>query len=238
MTRDYPFLAGIYPILDATWLQHHLQEETWPVAERIRLARDMDNAGIRLIQLRCKSSLDQATAFFARWMKVLRSEMQHVRVILNDHVSLALKLQADGVHVGRDDTPITECRALLGPHLLIGLSTHNRAEVEDSLATSADYIGFGPLFQTSSKPDAQSPSGLEGLKIATQYGQKPVVAIGGIQPEHLGSIALCGAHAAAMISGLWGTNGRFLVGQCVREFARGLEKHHENLANTAEHNKA
>ncbi|MBF0418826.1 MAG: thiamine phosphate synthase [Magnetococcales bacterium] len=235
MTRDLSFLAGIYPILDAAWLQQHLREEDWPVAERIRLVRDMENAGIRLLQLRCKNSLDQATAFFERWLKVLRSEMEQVRVILNDHVSLALKLQADGVHVGQDDTPIAECRALLGPDLLIGLSTHNRAEVEDSLATSADYIGFGPLFQTSSKPDAQIPSGLDGLKIACRFGQKPIVAIGGIQPEHLSRIAFCGAHAAAMISGLWGTNGRFLIGQCVREFARGLENRYGNFNYSAEH---
>ncbi|HIJ82832.1 MAG TPA: thiamine phosphate synthase, partial [Magnetococcales bacterium] len=86
---------------------------------------------------------------------------------------------------------------------------------------TVDYIGFGPLFKTNSKPDTQPLCGLEGLQTAVGYSQKPVVAIGGVQPENLFDIACRGVHAVAMISGLWGTGGRFLVGHCVREFDRG-----------------
>ncbi|HAT50627.1 MAG: thiamine phosphate synthase [Nitrospirae bacterium] len=223
MTRLSPFPSGIYPILDATWLQQNLNEESWPDNERIRLVRDMENAGIQSVQLRCKHSADRCRPFFTRWLRVIRDEMELARVIINDHLRLAIELNADGVHVGQDDTAVTECRALLGSHRMIGLSTHNLVEIEDSLATSVDYVGFGPLFATQSKADTKPVCGLDSLAEAVRKSQKPLVAIGGIGPENLYDIAMCGARAAAMISGLWGPGGRFLGGHCVREFTRGIQ---------------
>lgn len=223
MIRPPHFPSGIYPILDALWLQQHLKEETWPNSERIRLVRDMESAGIQFIQLRCKQSADRCKLFFARWLKVIRDEMKLARVIVNDHLHLAIGLNADGVHVGQEDTAVTECRTLLGSNRIIGLSTHNLLEIENSLATSVDYIGFGPIFTTQSKTDTKPICGLDNLAKAVRESQKPIVAIGGIGPEHLTHIAVSGAYAAAMISGLWGPGGRFLVGHCVREFARGVQ---------------
>ncbi|MBF0132403.1 MAG: thiamine phosphate synthase [Magnetococcales bacterium] len=223
MTRLPPFPSGIYPILDATWLGQNLSEASWPNRERIRLVRDMESAGIRFIQLRCKHPADLCRPFFARWLHAIRDEMELARIIINDHVHLAMELNADGVHVGQDDTAVTECRALLGTDRILGLSTHNLSEIEDSLATSADYIGFGPIFATQSKTDTKPVCGLDHLAEAVRKSQKPLVAIGGIGPENLYDIAVCGARAAAMISGLWGPGGRFLGGHCVREFARGIQ---------------
>ncbi|MBF0147455.1 MAG: thiamine phosphate synthase [Magnetococcales bacterium] len=223
MTGSDLFSSGIYPILDAGWLQRHLHEETWPASERVRLVRDMEIAGIRLVQLRCKDSRLRCRGFFERWIDLMRGEMEQVRIVLNDHLDLVTELGADGVHVGQEDMTVAECRAVLGSDHLIGLSTHNRLEIVDSLAMAVDYVGFGPLFKTDSKPDARAPCGLEGLAAAVVESGKPVVAIGGIQPEHLAAIAASGARAAAMISGLWGTGGRFMVGHCIREFARGKD---------------
>ncbi|MBF0109511.1 MAG: thiamine phosphate synthase [Magnetococcales bacterium] len=218
------FSAGIYPVLDAEWLQRHLREERWPVHARIRLAMDMEVAGIGVIQLRCKNGPEPCRRFIERWIPVLRGEMDRVRVIINDHPALVMEWGADGVHVGQEDVSVAECRALLGHERVIGLSTHNRSEIMDSQAMAIDYIGFGPIFSTDTKPDARPPMGLGGLAMAVAERVRPVVAIGGIQPEHLVDIAASGAAAAAMISGLWGGGGRFLIGQCMRAFALGREK--------------
>lgn len=223
MTLSRPLPSGIYPILDAAWLHRYLQEETWSSGDRVRLARELDTAFIRQVQLRCKDSAEHCRKFFARWIEVLRSEAAVVQVIINDHLQLTRELGADGIHVGQDDTPVAQCRTFLGPRPIIGLSTHHQTEVQSAAATVADYIGFGPIFETHSKPDTEPVCGLSTLKAAVQNSPKPVVAIGGIHLDNLFSVALHGAHAAAIISGLWDQKGVFIVGSCTQEFAKGVE---------------
>jgi thiamine-phosphate pyrophosphorylase len=110
--------------------------------------------------------------------------------------------KADGVHLGQDDLPLAEARALLGPSAIIGISTHSDEELQ--AAQGADYVGFGPIFATRSKPGAAlpPPHGLEGLRRAVQLSKVPVVAIGGLTAATAQAVAATGARCAAAIAEL------------------------------------
>ena len=122
--------------------------------------------------------------------------------LVNDRPDVAKLSGADGVHLGQDDLPVAEARAILGPGKLVGLSTHSAAEID--AAAGADYLGFGPVFATTTKEAAlPKPLGLEGLRAAVlRAGQLPVVAIGGITVERAREVALAGARCAAVIGAL------------------------------------
>src|ERR1700682_5657202 len=104
--------------------------------------------------------------------------------------------------LGTDALPVPAARNLLGPGALIGLSTHSEKEIDE--AAGADYIGFGPVFATQSKPGAPlpPPHGIEGLRRAVRRAKVPVVAIGGITVDNVAQVARTGARCAAAISAL------------------------------------
>ena len=85
-------------------------------------------------------------------------------LIVNDRCDLAMAVDADGVHLGQEDLPITYARRLLGPDKIIGLSTHTVAQVREAVSGQPDYIGFGPIFSTSTKADPDPVVGLKGLR--------------------------------------------------------------------------
>lgn len=110
---------------------------------------------------------------------------------------------ADGVHLGQSDIPLSEARKLLGEEKIIGLSTHNVTEALEAKELSADYISFGPIFKTSTKKDAHSPRGLDSLSEVTGTLNKdklPIVAIGGITKENVVQVLAAGASMTALIS--------------------------------------
>ncbi|MBF0427758.1 MAG: thiamine phosphate synthase [Magnetococcales bacterium] len=197
----HPF-TGIYPILDARWL-NSLPPEIKSELSPERIARHLGRIAISMVQLRCKSDGRESFAFMSAWMEVLRRYCPDVKVILNDRLELALALGADGVHVGQDDVPVSVCRRLLGPDRIIGLSTHSLAEVRDAESQQVDYIGFGPIFSTLTKHDTQTVQGVEGLAAIVEKSCLPVVAIGGITLESVPAVAQSGTAAVAMISDLW-----------------------------------
>jgi thiamine-phosphate pyrophosphorylase len=123
-------------------------------------------------------------------------------LLVNDRPDVAKLVEADGVHLGQDDLPWQAARAILGPRALIGVSTHSDAEID--AAQGADYIGFGPIFPTRSKPgvDLPTPHGIDGLRRAVQRSKAPVVAIGGITIENAAEVASAGARCAAAIAAL------------------------------------
>ena len=123
-------------------------------------------------------------------------------LLVNDRPDVARLAEADGVHLGQDDLPWQAARAILGPGALIGVSTHSDAEI--AAAQGADYIGFGPVFATASKPGANlpPPHGLEGLRRAVERSKAPVVAIGGITVDNATQVAAAGARCAAAIAAL------------------------------------
>jgi thiamine-phosphate pyrophosphorylase len=116
-------------------------------------------------------------------------------------VDVALAVGADAVHVGQDDLPLAEVRRVAGDRLRVGVSTHNPIQAREAVASGADYIGFGPVFATSSKERPDPVVGLDALRaVAASAGRTPVVAIGGITIETVRLVAGAGAAAAAVIS--------------------------------------
>jgi thiamine-phosphate pyrophosphorylase len=127
----------------------------------------------------------------------------NVRIIINDRVDIAMALDADGVHLGQSDMPVDSARALLGPQAVIGFSTHNLAQAEVAANLSANYVAFGPIFDTRTKRDHEPVVGLNRLREVKSFlGDAPLIAIGGITEENLHNALDAGADAVAVISDL------------------------------------
>ena len=120
--------------------------------------------------------------------------------IVNDRCDLALAVDADGVHLGQDDLPYADARKILGPGRIIGLSTHNVAQVKETERLRPDYIGFGPIFKPGSKQDHDPVVGLAGLRNIRPLTSLPIFAIGGIQARQVHSVMQAGANGIAVIS--------------------------------------
>ncbi len=124
-------------------------------------------------------------------------------MIVNDDVSLAISLDADGVHVGQGDMQVQEARRRLGPEKIIGVSAHNVEEALEAQRDGADYLGAGAVFATGSKRDT-SALARETLKEICQSVEIPVVAIGGIDVCNVASLAGTGIGGVAVIHGIFG----------------------------------
>ncbi len=125
-------------------------------------------------------------------------------LIVNDRVDVALAADADGVHLGQTDLPLAEARRI-APELWIGVSTHNLAQVRAACEAGADYLGFGPVFSTTTKANPDPVQGLDGLRAAVAAAAgRPVVAIGGITAAQAGEVYRTGAHAICAISAVNG----------------------------------
>lgn len=123
-------------------------------------------------------------------------------LIVNDRVDLALAADADGVHLGQDDLPLEAARRV-APRLIIGISTHDVAQVR--AARGASYLGFGPVYATTTKLNPDPVQGIQGLRAAVEAAEGvPVVAIGGITPANVTEVAAAGAAAACAISAVNG----------------------------------
>ncbi len=156
-------------------------------------------AGARWIQYRDKEKTRREIYFEALKLRELTRETGAAFVV-NDHTDIALAVDADGVHLGQDDLPIKEARSLMG-NRIIGISTHSVSEALEAEAAGADYIGFGPVFITTTK-DAGTPKGVEMLAEITRRVRIPVVAIGGITLENLARVRAAGADAVAVASAI------------------------------------
>jgi thiamine-phosphate pyrophosphorylase len=122
-------------------------------------------------------------------------------LLINDRADVARLVGGAGVHVGARDLPAEAARRLLGPDRIIGLSTHNSGQVVEGSRRPVDYLGFGPIFATRSKEDAEPVVGSEGLREARASTEKPLVVIGGIIPENVAEVRAAGADAVAVLSG-------------------------------------
>lgn len=125
--------------------------------------------------------------------------------IINDHLDLALAVGADGVHIGQDDLPLSKVREIVGPDLMIGVSTHSPAQARAAVSGGADYIGVGPLFATSTKTDVCDPVGLDYLEYVVKNLEIPFVAIGGIKEHNLVSVLKAGARTVALVTEIVGS---------------------------------
>jgi thiamine-phosphate pyrophosphorylase len=185
-------LPRLYAILDAS--------QFGDTAAMLAAAEELCAGGVSLLQYRNKSGDARQMLEQARTLKARLGDS--VRLIMNDRADLCLAAGFDGVHVGQDDLSPEGARRVIGPHLWLGLSTHNPAQLREADATSADYLAIGPVFETSSKDKPDPVVGLDGVRQARALTQKPLVAIGGITRANGRAVIDAGADAVAVISDL------------------------------------
>jgi thiamine-phosphate pyrophosphorylase len=159
--------------------------------------------GATVVQLREKSL--SPLEFYHEAEAALQIARKHgVTLIINDRVDIALALKADGVHLGQNDMPPDAARRVLGPRAIIGFSTHNPEQAQLAARMPVDYVAIGPIFTTLTKQAADSPVGLEGIRLARQVvGKLPLVAIGGITLENYLAVLSAGADAISLIRDIW-----------------------------------
>jgi thiamine-phosphate pyrophosphorylase len=154
--------------------------------------------GADTIQYRAKADSTREMIAVACELAALCRRLQ-VPFIVNDRVDVALAADAQGVHLGTDDFPVSLARQLLGPDRIIGASAGTPKEAVEAEQAGADYLGVGPLFATTTKTDAGSPLGAAGLRAITEAVEIPVIAIGGMDAERVNEAAEGGAYGIAVI---------------------------------------
>jgi len=164
------------------------------------VARAIDG-GVSMVQLRgSRADLRQLLADALALRKIAAA--RGIPFVVNDHVDIALAADADGVHVGQADMPVTVARRLLGKDKIIGLSVTREVELADPSLGLADYIGLGPVFPTRTKSDAAPALGLDRFQAIRTRIALPVVAIGGITRENAGDVMAAGADGIAVVSAI------------------------------------
>jgi len=181
------FIRGFYFITDSSLSKNGIQNDVICAI----------NSGVKIVQYREKQS--STRKMYQEAIK-LKEILRDAILIINDRVDICLAVEADGVHIGMDDMPLNITRRLVGKNRIIGVSVHNVKEALESEESGADYVAVSPIFQTTTKPDALPPVGLEILRNVKEAVSIPVVAIGGINLENAASVINAGADAICAIS--------------------------------------
>ena len=168
----------------------------------LECVKAMIEGGIKIIQYRDKTKSIKEKTKEAREIREL-CKKHGVIFIVNDHVDIALLVDADGVHIGQDDMNPADVRKLIGDDKIIGLSTHSEEQgMKAFLDPDVDYIGVGPIFPTTTKDTA--PVGLEYLEYAVKNLHLPFTAIGGIKEHNIHEIISRGAKNICLVSDIVG----------------------------------
>jgi thiamine-phosphate pyrophosphorylase len=189
MRRKEMYHGGICFITDRTYCDLPIHDMTAAVLE----------AGVTFIQYRDKQRTRRGICEEALRLRELTRSFG-ATLIINDHADIALAVDADGVHLGQDDLPLKEARRIMG-RKIIGISTHDLQQARQAETGGADYIGFGPIFHTTTK-DAGAPKGVDSIRLIKGGVKIPLVAIGGISPDNAGSLFEAGADAAAVATAI------------------------------------
>lgn len=169
----------------------------WPEAAEAAL-----RGGAGCLQLREKSLGDAELLRRARQLRSLTRAFGAL-LFVNDRADIARLAEADGVHVGQDDLPVAEVRRIAGGGLLVGKSTHTVEQYDAAAAEDPDYIAVGPMFESSTKPQAHI-AGPATLRAVASRGAVPLVGIGGITPENAGVVFAAGASCVCVCSAVVG----------------------------------
>jgi thiamine-phosphate pyrophosphorylase len=160
----------------------------------------MIEGDVDLIQLRGKrNSIDELVALASALHEI--TYRSPTPLIVNDHSEIAQRVPVEGVHVGQDDDSVAVVREKVGRPLIVGKSTHNFEQAVAAQREGADYIGFGPIFATPTKPDYK-PIGLKDIKQVHVDVSLPIFCIGGIKIDNLAEVIAAGARRVAIVSGL------------------------------------
>jgi len=190
--RDY---LGLHVLVD--------DDPRWG-RDPVEQARSACAAEAPVIQLRAKHAPDGLCLEWARAIRALTRD-SGARFVVNDRYDLALLAEADAVHLGQGDLPPAALPAEARAALAVGRSTHTQEQLEATRAEDVDYVAFGPVFGTTSKESEFDERGLEALRLAVEISApRPLVAIGGIQLEHLEALRQAGVGGFAVISAVAG----------------------------------
>jgi thiamine-phosphate pyrophosphorylase len=195
-TARSPLPSRLYAVVDADVAGR----AGWHVPE---LADAYLQAGVRFLQLRAK---DAAARDVLAWTEMIVRRAGEAWVIVNDRVDIAIVAGTRHVHLGQDDLPVPEARALVGPAAVIGLSTHTPDQIDEACRLPLDYVAVGPVFGTPTKATGYAPVGTalvaEARCRADAQGGRSVVAIGGITLDLAPEVIAAGADAVVVISDL------------------------------------
>ncbi|CAN8065802.1 unnamed protein product [Agarophyton chilense] len=169
---------------------------------------------VTFVQLRDKNVSREQSIELGKHLRQI-TEHAHVAFVVNDDIRLAALLGADGVHLGQDDQSVSTARRLLGNHAIVGVSAATEHEIDTAIADGADYIGVGPVFATSSKPDAGQALGEDQLRRLVRHTDSriPVVAIGGINEHNVAFCKRAGVDGVAVISAIMASHQPSLAAQ-------------------------
>ncbi len=187
-------LRGLYGIADAGF------RPELPMEQKVRVFLE---GGACAIQLRMKNA--PARLLLEETRRVVKLAEGRALIFVNDRPDVALAAGADGVHVGDEDLPVVELRRVFGGRLLVGATVRSLAGALEAARDGADYVGFGPVFPTSTKVVDAEVRGLERLSEAAHCSPIPVVAIAGMTVERAAEVARAGAAAAAVVSDILGS---------------------------------
>lgn len=170
----------------------------------VEVVRQLVDAGIKVVQYREKEK--KSRLMYQECLAIREITRQaKVTFIVNDHIDLALLVEADGVHIGQDDLPVEAVRQLIGDQLILGLSTHKPAEAQAAVQSGVvDYIGVGPIFSTATKKDVCAPVGFDYLQYVVEHISLPFVAIGGIKEHNIAELKRRGVSQFALVTELVG----------------------------------
>lgn len=180
-----------------------------------KIAEALVAGGVDLLQLRAKNQSPAEIEKLAAELRPVLSE-RGVPLVINDHPQIARSVRADGVHLGQDDLSIAEARKIVGPECAVGKSTHSMDQAIRAFYEGADYIGFGPIFATPTKPD-YPPVGLDDIAKVHESVRIPIFCIGGIKLDNLARVIEAGARRVVIVSGL-------LKADDPAEYARSVKK--------------
>jgi thiamine-phosphate pyrophosphorylase len=181
----------LYGILDLNYVGQ---------ADIERVTTAMIEGDVDIIQLRAKESpLAKIVDHAGRLHKL--TEAAAIPLIVNDYAEVAAQVPVEGVHVGQEDDSIAIVREKAGCEIIVGRSTHSLEQANAAHRDGADYIGFGPIFPTPTKPDYK-PIGMENIKRVHAEVTVPIFCIGGIKIDNLGEVMAAGAKRVAIVSGL------------------------------------
>ncbi|MCW7754958.1 thiamine phosphate synthase [Desulfobotulus sp. H1] len=186
----------------------------------MEVVRQMMEADIRLVQYREKEKNLREKYEECKEIRKITKDYE-AKLVVNDDVDLALMVGADGVHIGQDDWPVSAVRELVGETMAIGLSTHSPEQAAAALASGADYIGVGPIFETRTKKDVCDPVGLAYLEHVVNNIPLPFVAIGGIKAHNIHEVAIRGARCICLVTEITGAED---IGGKIREIRNILSK--------------
>lgn len=206
-------LPPIYPITDKKIARK---------ATHLDILKELARGGAQIVQIRDKDT--PAADLLRDLLRCVEfAETQGITLIVNDRCDLVLSSNAAGVHLGQQDLPPDAARAILGSKRIIGFSTHSIPQVQKACRLPVHYLGFGPVYATSTKTDAPPPAGLRRLARACRAAPIPVVAIGGIGLDQVPAVLSAGAASAAVISALLSAK------DIARQMERFLTKARERL---------